>query len=59
MNDTKSVTVEARRYEDYDDSLAAALADVAEDEGAESWQCEAHWETEDREAIVVTVRCQS
>lgn len=53
---THTVLVLAKPYEDYDDGLAAAIADVASDLGVETWQCEARWHDEERMAIDVEVR---
>ncbi len=38
-----TVTVDAKRYEDHDDSLAAAAADYAAEHGLESWEVTAAW----------------
>lgn len=46
------VELSARKYEDHDDSLAAALADVVEATGLEAWELEATW-TEGRNEILV------
>lgn len=55
MAKTSEVTVPAKRYEDEDDCLAAAAANVAQERGLERWQCEARWADDDRDEIVVTV----
>lgn len=50
-----SVIVSANRYEDYDDSLAAAIKDYAYEHGFELWQVEAKWADEQRDEIVLTI----
>lgn len=55
---TKTITVDAWAYEDADDCLAAAAADVCADLGLEPWQAEASWvggEDGERDEIAVVV----
>lgn len=52
--DLEIATLSARKYEDHDDSLAAAASDVAGELGLERWMVDAHWADDDRETIVVT-----
>lgn len=50
------VILSARRYEDYDDCLAAAVSDVAEDLGVPESSCSAEWlggDDGERASIVV------
>lgn len=59
MKTQTTIELPAKRYEDHDDCLAAAVADVARERGLEEWQCEARWqggESGDREVIEVEVR---
>lgn len=50
------VTLPAKAYEDHDNCLAAAAADVADGLSLEAWQVEAHWDNEQqRNAIIVMV----
>lgn len=48
------VELSARKYEDHDDSLASALADVAAATGLEAWELEAKWTDSNRDSITVT-----
>lgn len=51
------IMVPAKAYEDHDDCLGAAAADISEALGLESWQVEARWSDEqERNNIIVTVR---
>jgi hypothetical protein len=55
---TKTVTVSARRYQDYDDSLSAAAFVYADEHGLDWWQVTAAWvggEDGEREEIELTV----
>jgi hypothetical protein len=49
-------TLPARRYEDHDDGLAAALSDVANETGLEEWQIMARWDDQ-RERSAIEVIC--
>lgn len=52
---TTTLRIDARRYEDHDDCLAAAAADVARERGLEGWDLSPRWEDEQRNAILVDV----
>ena len=52
---TTTIRISARRYEDCDDCLSAAAADVAEELGLEGWDLSPRWETEERDHILVDV----
>jgi hypothetical protein len=49
------ITVSAAQYEDADDSLAAAAADVASERGLEGYDLDARWADEDRSEIALTI----
>jgi hypothetical protein len=51
---TEEIPIPASRYEDSDDCLADAAADVAAELGLELWEVEARW-GEYRNEILVTV----
>lgn len=51
----KEITVQSKRYEDYDNSLGAAAREYAEDHDLEMWQVEARWADDERDEIVLTV----
>lgn len=55
---TETIELSAKNYEDHDDCLAAAIGDVCDEHGVEAWQCDAAWEDDQRETIVVTIRRQ-
>lgn len=50
-----TLRLSARGYEDSDDCLAAAAADVADNRGLEGWDLEPRWEDDERDHILVTV----
>lgn len=52
---TKTIEIDAKRYEDSDTCLTDCAADVARERGLESWQIEAEWADDNRETIVVTI----
>jgi len=52
--DVEVATVGSRKYEDHDDCLAAAAADVAGGLGLEDWECTARWGDSGRDIIVVS-----
>jgi hypothetical protein len=49
------IIIAGRQYEDSDDCLADAAADVARELGLELWQVEACWSDEQLDEIIVTV----
>ena len=52
---TTTYTLLARKFEDFDDCLAAACEAIAKKLDVELWQTNARWEDEMRDAVVVTV----
>lgn len=58
MTDSKytEITVSAKHYVGYDDSLEAArLTYLEEHESVDDWQVEARWADDERDEIVLTV----
>lgn len=55
MSASVTITVDARRYEDHDDSLAAAAADVAHARGLAGWDLSARWASEQRDEIALDI----
>lgn len=49
------ITVSAKQYEDCDDCLAAAAADVAADRGLAGHDLEPRWASDERDEIALTV----
>ncbi len=52
---TKTLTMAAKRYEDHDDCLAAAEAEVKKRYGLEGWNLDARWSDNQRDTILLTV----
>lgn len=52
---SKVISVKAKQYEDYDDSLQAAADEVAERLGLQGWDLDARWADDDRDSILLTV----
>jgi hypothetical protein len=52
---TTTYTLPARKFEDFDDCLAAACEEIAKKLDVELWQTNARWDDEMRDAVVVTV----
>ena len=52
---TITLRIDAKRYEDADDCLAAAAADVAAERGLQGWDLSPRWEDEQRETILVDI----
>lgn len=50
-----TIAVDARRYEDEDDCLAAASADVLFRLGIDEYDTAARWETEERDHILLDI----
>ena len=55
MKTVNTYTLPARRFEDFDDCLAAACEEIAKKLDVELWQTNARWDDEMRDAVVVTV----
>ena len=49
------IRVSAKKYEDIDDCLAAAAADVAADRNLDGWDLHPRWEDEQRDAILLII----
>lgn len=52
---TITLRIDAAKYADEDDCLAAAAADVAQERGLEGWQLDARWENNQRDVILIDV----
>jgi hypothetical protein len=52
---SKTVTVDARKYQDEDDCLSAAERDAREHYGLAGWDLHPRWEDDQREHIVLTL----
>lgn len=50
-----TLRIDARRYEDDDNSLATAAADIASQRGLYGWDLCARWEDEQRDTILLDV----
>lgn len=55
MSKMTTIRVMAKRYEDHDDCLAAAEADVQEERGLQGWDLSPRWEDDQREVILLDV----
>lgn len=55
MTMTMTITVDAQQYEDYDDCLAAAATDVADERDLHGWDLSARWADDDRNQIALDV----
>lgn len=51
---SKQLIVDARKYQDEDDCLAAAERDAQVQYGLEGWDLDPRWEDDQRERIVLT-----
>ncbi len=51
----KTVTVDARKYQDEDDCLAAAERDAQVQYGLEGWDLNPRWADDQRERIVLSL----
>lgn len=52
----KTIELDAKKYEDFDDCLAAAAEEyVSEHPEAKGWDLDARWEDDNREVILLTV----
>lgn len=51
----KTITIDASKYADHDDCLAAAAADVSAQYGLAGWDLDPRWEDTQRDIIQVTV----
>jgi hypothetical protein len=54
MNATKTFATAAARFDDHDDCLAAAVAELRALTGMPAWRGEAFWQDNNRDVIVVT-----
>lgn len=52
---TTTLKIDAARYADHDDCLAAAAADVAADRGLAGWDLLPRWEDSQRDTILVDI----
>ena len=52
---TETIRIDARRYEDHDDCLTAAAADVARERGLEGWDLSPRWADDQRDTILLDV----
>ena len=52
---TYTIHVYARRYEDHDDCLSAAAADVAHARGLAGWDLSPRWADDQRETILLDI----
>jgi hypothetical protein len=60
IGDVEIDLLPAKDYEDFDDCLAAAVADVAREMGLETWELSAEWETYgERHSIVIRSSSQT
>ena len=50
-----TLRIDAARYADHDDCLAAAAADVSAQRGLEGWNLNPRWADQDRDVILVDV----
>lgn len=50
-----TIRIDARTYEDHDDCLSAAAADVAAERGLDGWDLNPRYEDEQRETILVDI----
>lgn len=55
MGKSKTITVDAKRYEDHDDCLTAAADEYAAGHDLQGWDLEPRWASKEREAILLTV----
>jgi hypothetical protein len=55
MTNYHDIEVDASKYEDFDDCLAAATSEYARANGLEDWQISARWLDDQRDVIVLTV----
>jgi len=51
----RTITLPAKRFEDFDDCLSAAEDHVASLFGLEYWQVSARWEDTQRDKIIVEI----
>ncbi len=51
----KTITIDASKYIDHDDCLAAAAADVSAQYGLAGWDLDPRWGDRQRDTILVTV----
>lgn len=58
---TKTITIEidAAKYEDHDDCLAAAVRDVQKARGLKGWALRARWADDNRETILIDVPAEA
>lgn len=55
MATTYTLRIDATRYEDHDDCLSAAAADVAQARGLAGWDLSPRWEDDQRETILINI----
>lgn len=55
MMSTTTIKIDARLYEDYDDCLTAAAADVAAERGLQGWDLSPRWEDDQHDMILLDV----
>lgn len=55
MSKTTTIRLPASRFADFDDSLAAAAEDIAEQSNLHGWDLNPRWEDDEREVILLDV----